>query len=121
MIAGTITDETGEAVIGATVRVKNESTGFSTGTVTNLNGEYSIKQLPLGSPYSVWVSYIGFGEQRKTGYALNQGDMLKVDFQLTIEAQQIQAVEVVANSLKNTTPDIGAATSVGSRDTAEAP
>ncbi|MDR2042119.1 MAG: carboxypeptidase regulatory-like domain-containing protein, partial [Tannerella sp.] len=121
VIAGTIADETGEPVIGATVRVRNESTGFATGTVTNENGEYSIRQLPLGSPYSISASCLGFGRQSKTGYALNQGDMLRVDFRLTAESQQIQAIEVVANSLKNTTPDIGAATSVSSRDIARLP
>ncbi|MDR2118733.1 MAG: carboxypeptidase regulatory-like domain-containing protein [Tannerellaceae bacterium] len=121
IIAGRVTDERGEAVTGATVAVRNESTGFYTGAVTNLNGEYSIRQLPLGSPYSVSASFIGFGEQHKTGYALNQGDMLRVDFRLTEKTEQIQAVEVVANSLKNTAPQIGAATSVSNRDIARLP
>lgn len=121
IITGTIIDETGEAVIGATVQVKNESTGFTTGSITNENGEYLLKQLPLGSPYTVIVSYIGYGEQKKTGYALNQGDRLRVDFQLQEAAVEIKAVEVIANSLKNTVPKIGAATSVSAKDIAKLP
>ncbi|MDR2919052.1 MAG: carboxypeptidase regulatory-like domain-containing protein [Tannerella sp.] len=120
-VTGTIVDASGEPLIGATVQVRNESTGFHTGAITNVNGEYHIQQLPLGSPYTVIASYIGYGEQTKTGYSLNQGDMLRVDFKLTEETEMIQAVEIVANSLKNTVPNIGAATSVSNRDIARLP
>lgn len=40
IVKGIVTDETGEGVIGATVLVKNESTGFSAGSITNEMGEY---------------------------------------------------------------------------------
>ena len=102
IISGIVTDETGLGVIGAAVQVKNESTGFNTGSITNENGEYTIKQLPLGGPYSVTVTYVGYGDQKKTGYTLNQGDLIRLDFQLKEESVIMEAVEVVANSLKNT-------------------
>lgn len=116
IVQGVVTDETGEGVIGATVLVKNESTGFSAGSITNENGEYIVRQLPLGSPYSISVSYVGYGDQKKTGYTLNQGDVLRLDFQLKEESVVMNAVEVVANSLKNSIPTTGAATSVTSND-----
>lgn len=121
IITGTVVDEFGETVIGATIQVKNESTGFFTGSMTNEKGEYIIKQLPLGSPYTVTASFIGYGEQKKTGYSLNQGDMLRVDFKMQEASVEIEAVEVVANSLKNTVPKIGAATSVTAKDIAKLP
>ena len=40
IITGTVVDEFGETVIGATIQVKNESTGFFTGSMTNEKGEY---------------------------------------------------------------------------------
>ena len=49
IVKGIVTDETGEGVIGATVLVKNESTGFSAGSITNETGEDIVKQLPLRS------------------------------------------------------------------------
>lgn len=116
IVKGIVTDETGEGVIGATVLVKNESTGFSTGSVTNETGEYIIKQLPLGSPYSITVRYVGYGDQKKTGYTLNQGDVIRLDFQLKEESVVIEAVQVVANSLKNSIATTGAATSVTAND-----
>lgn len=56
IIKGTVLDENGEPVIGATVRVK----GTQTGAVTNLDGEYSINA-PEGS--TLEVSYIGYTTQ----------------------------------------------------------
>lgn len=64
IITGTVVDNKGESVIGATIQVKNESTGFFTGSITNDKGEYTIKQLPLGSPYTVTASYIGYGNRK---------------------------------------------------------
>lgn len=121
VISGIVTDETGMGVIGAAIQVKNESTGFNTGSITNENGEYTIKQLPLGGPYSITVTYVGYGDQKKTGYTLNQGDLLRLDFQLKEESVVMEAVEVVANSLKNTIATTGAATSVTERDLAKLP
>lgn len=120
-INGVVTDENGEGVIGATIQVRNESTGFHTGVVTNYNGEYLIQQLPLGTPYSVTATYVGYGEQKKRGYSLNQGDVLRIDFKMQEEGVVMQAVEIVANSLKNTLQTTGAATSVTARDIAKLP
>lgn len=120
-ITGKVVDEFNDPILGATIQVKNESTGFFTGAITNEKGEYAIKQLPLGSPYTVSASYIGYGEQRKTGYSLNQGDMLRVDFKMTEAALEIAAIEVVANSLKNTAAKSGAATSITAKDIAKLP
>src|SRR5687767_8215195 len=81
-ITGIITDEENNPLPGATVVVKNESTGFTTGTATNIFGEFIFKQLPLGSPYSVNISSVGYGSEKRMGYALNQGDILRVVVQL---------------------------------------
>ena len=58
-ISGVVSDDTGEVLPGATVVVTNEATGFETGTVTNANGRYTFKQLPLGSGYAITVSFYG--------------------------------------------------------------
>ena len=65
VISGIVTDETGMGVIGAAIQVKNESTGFNTGSITNENGEYTIKQLPLGGPYSITVTYVWRSEENR--------------------------------------------------------
>ncbi len=120
-VIGNISEGKSGPIIGATVIVKNESTGFQTGTVTDAKGDYIIKQLPLGAPYTVMVSYLGFGEQKKTGYTLNQGDQLRVNFALETAANELQAVEIVANSLKNKVETLGASTPITAKDISRLP
>lgn len=53
-VSGTVLDEGGSSIIGATVMVK----GSTNGTVTDLDGKYVLSNVP---PKSVLVfSYIGF-------------------------------------------------------------
>src|SRR3712207_6557193 len=49
-ISGLVKDENQQPVPGATVQVRNESTGFTGGTVTGVDGRFSFRQLPLGGP-----------------------------------------------------------------------
>ena len=115
-IAGAIKDEKGEAIPGVTVRIKNGSTGFSTGTTTNLKGEYVLQQLPLGSPYSVTVSSIGFKTQTLNDYALNQGDKLIINVLLKEGSTDLSEVVVSAQSFQNKeTERAGAAIAINSR------
>ncbi|MCF2501674.1 TonB-dependent receptor [Dyadobacter chenhuakuii] len=120
-IIGKVSEVNAGPIPGATVLVRNESTGFQAGTVTDMNGDYIIKQLPLGSPYSITVSFIGFGEQKKTGYALNQGDQLRLNFAMESSANELQAVDIKANSLKNTVVTLGASTPITAKDIAKLP
>ena len=80
IITGTVVDNKGESVIGATIQVKNESPDSSRALSRTIKEKYTIKQLPLGSPYTVTASYIGYGNRKRQDTALNQGDMLRVDF-----------------------------------------
>ncbi|HLK97287.1 MAG TPA: carboxypeptidase-like regulatory domain-containing protein, partial [Hymenobacter sp.] len=81
-IVGIVLENGKTPLPGATVQLRNESTGFSTGTVTNTKGEYSFKELPLGGPYTVRASAVGFGEQKLSGYLLNQGDLIRINLSM---------------------------------------
>ncbi len=120
-ISGVILEDQKTPLPGATVRIRNESTGFSTGTVTNVNGEYSFKELPLGGPYTIQASFVGFGEQKRTGYALNQGDAIRVNLAMQESGQSLEVVQVVASGLKNKTEYLGAATTISARSIAALP
>ena len=60
VVTGTVYDETGEPVIGATVQVK----GTKFGTVTDFNGNY---KLEVPEKAKVTVSYIGYVAVETTG------------------------------------------------------
>lgn len=118
---GHVLNEKGIAVPDATVIIKNESTGFSNTSKTNEKGEFLFKELPLGSPYTVTASSIGFAELVKSNFALNQGDQVVVNFTLKDASAQLQSVTVVSSSLKNRIKEIGASTLVSSRAIAKLP
>ncbi len=115
-IRGTISNESNTPVGGVTVRVKNESTGFTTTSVTNERGNYDIKQLPLGGPYTVTATHVQDGEGTVTGVNLNQGDVAQVDIQLVSSAVSLDAIEINASGLKNTKDYLGAATAFSIKD-----
>lgn len=52
-VAGTVTDVSGEPIIGANIRIK----GTTTGTITDIDGNFSIKAEPQSV---IEVSYIGY-------------------------------------------------------------
>jgi hypothetical protein len=113
---GKITDTEHKPLSGASVLVKNESTGFTSTTVTNSKGDFVFKELPLGGPYYVSVTFVGFAEQKRAGFTLNQGDVITVNFELNNSAKEITAVTVTATvGAKGKIENLGAATAISSR------
>ena len=114
-ILGIITDEKKKPIPGASVQVRNNSTGFTTRTSTNAQGEYTFKELPLGGPYSVKAVFMGFGEQTRSGYTLNLSDVVRVNISMQEAAQDLQAVQIVASGLKNKVQNFGASTEISAK------
>lgn len=120
-IAGVVADETKQLIPGASIIVRNESTGFSSRTITNTKGEFSLKELPLGGPYTVTISFVGYSEQKLTGYSLNQGDVVRINVAMRSSTVGMKEITVSGNALKNKTENFGAATTVTARDIARLP
>lgn len=114
-ISGVVTDEQNKPIPGVAITVRNESTGFTTKTGTNTQGAYTFKELPLGGPYTVKATFIGFGEQTRSGYNLNLGDLVKVNIKMTEGSQTLLAVEINGNGLKNKSQQFGASTEISSK------
>ena len=87
-VTGVVTDNTGETVIGATVRVK----GVQGGTVTDLDGKFTISA-PAGGV--LVVSYLGYKTQEVTIPANGQLSIV-----LQPESRQIEEVVVTALGIK---------------------
>ncbi len=111
-IAGTVVGETtGKPLPGATVRVVNQSTGFSTGTATGARGKFVLQELPLGT-YSVTVSFVGYGSQRRTGIEVNQGDEITLRFVLSEATKQLEEVVVEGTGFQERTSRLDASTRI---------
>ena len=62
ILTGTVTDEQGEPLIGAAVRVKGHAT---LGTATDTNGQFQLS-LPADGDYTLQTSYIGYETSEQT-------------------------------------------------------
>src|ERR1700751_2671434 len=69
---GTVTDPSGAAGPNAKVTVANQSTGLTSSTTTNQSGNYTVKELPIGT-YNLTVESGGFKTRTDTNVVLNAG------------------------------------------------
>jgi len=87
---GTVTDPTGAAIANAKVTVSNAATNLSVSTTTNSSGNYTVKELPVGS-YKLTVEAPGFKTTANTDVPVNAGTISHVDFKM----QMGKATEVI--------------------------
>jgi len=120
-VTGKVTDENGVAVPGASVVLRNESNGFRAVTTTNKDGLYNLIQLPLGRPYTITVSYIGFPKQIKGDLSLNQGDYIVANFRLTEGNTELKEVSISANGLTKRIDRFGASTAITAQNIQQLP
>ena len=100
-VVGTVTDASnGEPVIGATVKVK----GSGTGTVTDLDGGYSIEVKP---GQTLEISYIGY-----TTHTMKVTKAGKIDVRLAEDSQTLDQVVVVGYGTMKRSDLTGAVSSI---------
>ncbi len=80
VLSGKITDDTGEPLIGATVKVLRDTT-LIRGTITDYNGDYRLSLDP--GKYDVEVAYTGFQMQKVTGVLVITNTINTLDFTMT--------------------------------------
>jgi len=94
-IAGTISDEAGQTLVGASV--STDVGGVRVGTTTDHTGRYFILNVPPGT-YAVQASYIGHQTVRKTEVTVRLDLTTSLGFTLRTEAIQGRTVTVVAEA-----------------------
>lgn len=111
-ISGTITGEGGDRLPGVQVTVENESTGFRTSVVTNERGQFNLRQLPLGGPYSVRAESLGYRTVQEVGFELNLGDHIRVDFELPTAAVELEGILVSSDRAREVAARFSSATNI---------
>lgn len=81
-IRGSVETEAGSPIAGATVVVVNTDTGLARTVSTNGNGDFSVRNLPVGGAYSVSVTAAGFAGERAENIALSIGSVTDLSFDL---------------------------------------
>ena len=80
-ILGTVTDQSGAVVSGATVKVKNVNTGQERTTQTSADGTYTVSELPIGA-YNVSVTQSGFETSVTSNVGVDVAGERRVDVSL---------------------------------------
>src|SRR6267154_5946111 len=118
-IQGTVSDSSGGAVPGVTIRIKNVETGAERNLVTDEAGRYNAAALPAGR-YEVRAEKTGFRSQDKTGISLLLGQRETADLVLQVgDVQQTVHVESAPTVVAVTTEDISGL--VGERQVKDLP
>lgn len=94
---GRVTDDKGEALIGANVIATHVPSGTTYGNATDLDGYYRIPGMRVGGPYKIVISYTGFEDQVKEGIYLTLGQSFKYDGGLKEAAVAIDVITVAAS------------------------
>src|SRR5918992_3782617 len=85
VIEGTVADETGGVLPGATVTLRNTATNFEQVVTTGPEGRFRAVLLPLG-PYRITVSLDGFATLVREGIDLAVGQTINLTLTLQISA-----------------------------------
>jgi len=96
-VRGVVTDENGDPLPGATVTVVNESTGLTRTTTVGPDGEFRVRNLPIGADYTVSVASEGYGAEKAENVSLNLGATSSIDFILS-PSETIEEIVVMGKA-----------------------
>src|SRR4051794_26754324 len=106
-IQGSVTDQSGAAVVGANVTVKNTALGIERTTQTSSTGSYEIPALPPGI-YSVQIQTSGFETQLAKDLVLEVSKNSVQNFSLKVATTtEVVTVEATAPAIETTTMTVG--------------
>jgi hypothetical protein len=94
---GKVTGRNGESLPGATVVAVHLHSGTKYGSITDVNGLYSIVNMRIGGPYKIIISYVGFTSFTKEDVHLRLGQILGLNVKLIEETAQITGVEIISS------------------------
>lgn len=110
-----------ELVIGATVQAVHEPSGTTYGTVTNVDGRFTLQGMRTGGPYKVTISYIGLQTAVFTGITLQLGETYNLDAELAEDWEVLDEVIVTATRSRFSNEKTGTTTNISSNQIREIP
>ncbi|MEO6911392.1 MAG: carboxypeptidase-like regulatory domain-containing protein, partial [Edaphobacter sp.] len=118
-ITGTLRDDQGAVLSGASVAIRNIATGVTSTTKTNTDGTYQVLALIPGT-YSVEARAAGFGAAKTTGVEIHVQTRAQIDFTLHVGTVQSQ-VEVQADTVQLQTNSADVGTVIGANQINDLP
>ncbi|RCH55087.1 hypothetical protein DJ568_07805 [Mucilaginibacter hurinus] len=81
-LTGTISDDSGGALAGATIKAKHQPSGTIYSSAANAAGRYTIPNMRVGGPYIIEVSFIGYAPLVVTDISIKLGELYPLDARL---------------------------------------
>lgn len=104
--------ETAGPVMGATVVATHTPSGTTYGAITNEQGRYNLPGMRVGGPYSVEVSFIGYGKNITSDIMIRLGAPYTHDVVLSEESVSLSQVVINARGSKFSAEKTGATTNI---------
>lgn len=98
-ITGQVIDENQEPLIGANVVALHVPSGTTYGTVTNLEGRFTIPGMRIGGPYTVTTSYTGYETKQMDNVYLSLGT--SASFILALNTSTVELSNIIVTSDRN--------------------
>lgn len=89
---GSVKDKEGNPLDFAYVKLFKGGS-LITGTQTDIDGNYLMTNIDPGT-YDVEASYIGYSSKRKTGVVVKAGNIMRLNFELPVEGELLDAVVI---------------------------
>ncbi|MBX3241502.1 MAG: TonB-dependent receptor [Chitinophagaceae bacterium] len=110
VVSGTVKNETGEGIAGATVTAQNSATKSSSVTVTDVDGNFSFQNLTAGV-YAFTVSSVGYNTEILAGNNVGAG-AVRLDIVLKVGTKNLEDIVVVGYGTQRKKDVTGAVKSV---------
>lgn len=93
---GTVTDGDGNPLPGASVQVTHVPSGSQYGNATDPSGNFTIRNMRVGGPYAVRVTFIGYTPFEQEDIFLELGETYTLEVAMREDAAELGEVQVVA-------------------------
>ena len=111
-MAGHVSDEQGEDVISALVRVVHQPSGTTYSAITNADGRWAIQGMRVGGPYEVEITYIGYADRTIEDITLQLGETYNINVSLSEDVAELGEVVVTGTRSKFAAEKTGATTNI---------
>ena len=111
-MSGHVSDELGEDVISALVRVVHQPSGTTYSAITNADGRWAIQGMRVGGPYEVEITYIGYADRTIEDITLQLGETYNINVSLSEDVTELGEVVVTGTRSKFAAEKTGATTNI---------
>jgi len=120
-VRGTITDENGAPVAGASVQLLHTPSGSISTSTTSESGSFSSSGLRPGGPYIATISASGFQSQRIEDISLTLGETFRLDLPLGGASAATDVIVVTGSAVSTIETAVGPSATFSLADLQEAP